>query len=224
VVSAGGDATKPLRHAAALGADEVAFIQLDPSELDPSASDHHVVATLLAAYVRSSGGADLVLCGRQASDDDQGVVPALIGEALEMPVVTVARAIERADAAGEPNLRVTRVTADGDEVVEVATPAVVTISNELGEPRYPTAANTLRARRVQPAVVSLSDLSLDEAELAPRAVLARQFVPKVEGHCEWVSGDTASEVAERLVARLREDGVLPRAGSPSGQATTDPGT
>ena len=41
------------------------------------------VLWLLAAFVASRGGAELVLCGRQASDDDQGVVPALLAEAKE---------------------------------------------------------------------------------------------------------------------------------------------
>ena len=107
------------------------------------ASDCHVVANLLSAYIRTSGGADLVFCGRQASDDDQGVVPALIGETLEMPVVPLARAIE----VNGNTVKVTRVTPDGDEVVEGNTPAVVTISNELGEPRFPTARAKMAARK-----------------------------------------------------------------------------
>ena len=163
------------------------------------------MATLLSAYIRSQGGADLVLCGRQASDDDQGVVPARIGEALGMPVVTIARRVELVDGS---TLRVTRVTPDGDEVVETATPAVVTISNELGEPRYPTAAAKLKARRVKPTVVSPDDLSLGADALAPRVVLTRQFVPTVQGNCEIIAGDTPAELADRLVARLREDKVL----------------
>ncbi len=92
------------------------------------------------------GGADLVLCGRQASDDDQGVVPALIGERLGAPVVTVARSVEIADAA-RPTVRVVRVTPDGDETVLVDAPVVVTISNELGPPRYPTMAGRMAARK-----------------------------------------------------------------------------
>lgn len=201
VVSVGSDPAIPLRHAAALGADEVAAIT--PPSPEP---DSHTVATLLAGYIRSLGDADLVLCGRQASDDDQGVVPALIGELLEMPVVAIARSVEHTDA---ETLRVTRVTPDGDEIVETAVPAVVTISNELGDPRYPTAASKLKARRVQPAVVSAGELSLDEDALAPRVVLTRQFVPTVQGNCEFISGDTPAELADRLVARLREDKLLP---------------
>ena len=200
VVSLGTDPSNLLKHAAALGADEVAAI--DPPASEP---DSHAVATLLSAYIRSQGGADLVLCGRQASDDDQGVVPARIGEALGMPVVTIARRVELVDGA---TLRVTRVTPDGDEVVETGTPAVVTISNELGEPRYPTAAAKLKARRVKPTVVSPDDLSLGVDALAPRVVLTRQFVPTIQGNCEIIAGDTPAELADRLVARLREDKVL----------------
>jgi electron transfer flavoprotein beta subunit len=198
VVSAGvGDGSEILKHAAALGADEIVAIPLDPT-----ATDHHGLARLLAAYVRSSGGAGVVLCGRQASDDDQGVVPALMGELLGMPVVTVARSLE---AIGDAALRVVRVTPDGDETVEVSCPAIVTISNELGQPRYPTMAGRMAARKKRATVVQLESLGV--ADLLPRVVLVRQFVPAVKGECEMIPG-TPAEAAARLVARLRADSVL----------------
>jgi electron transfer flavoprotein beta subunit len=203
VVSAGADPANILKQAAALGADEIAAIPLD------AATDGHVIARALSAYIRSTGGADLVLCGRQASDDDQGVVPALIGEALEMPVVTIARALELVDLVDGPGLRVTRVTPDGDEVVETLRPAVVTISNELGEPRYPTAAKKIAARRMKPSIVSPEDLGLGPEDLRPRVRVVRQLVPTVQGHCEFISGETPGELASRLVDRLREEGVVP---------------
>ncbi|UCE87063.1 MAG: electron transfer flavoprotein subunit beta/FixA family protein [Deltaproteobacteria bacterium] len=204
VVSAGAEVDTLLKHAAALGADEIAAIPIDAS-----AVDHHATAALLAAYIRSSGGADLVLCGRQASDDDQGVVPALIGESLGMPVVTIARALELRDADGGRALRVTRVTPDGDEIVEVGCPALVTISNELGEPRYPTTARKLAARRMKPTVVPIEDLGVSAGDLEPRVTLARQFVPTVDGSCEFIEGASPAELAKRLIERLREDRVLP---------------
>jgi len=199
VVSVGPDPATILKHAAALGADEIAAVPME----DPS-PDYHVVATLLAAYVRSSGGADLVLCGRQASDDDQGVVPALICEALEMPLVTNARAVEQVDA----TFRITRVTPDGDEVVEVSAPAVVTVSNELGEPRYPTAAKKMAARRMKPEIITPEGLSLSADALRSRVVARRQFVPTVSGDCEFLSGETPAELADALIARLRQDSVI----------------
>jgi electron transfer flavoprotein beta subunit len=198
VVSVGvAEGSEILKHAAALGADEIVAIPLDPAT-----TDHHGVARLLAAWVRSSGGAGIVLCGRQASDDDQGVVPALMGELLDMPVVTVARSLE---ALGEGALRVVRVTPDGDETVEVSCPAIVTISNELGTPRYPTMAGRMAARKKKATVVQPDALGV--SDLRPRVVLARQFVPAVKGACEIIGGSPA-EAAASLVARLRAESVL----------------
>ena len=198
VISAGSDPEKMLKHAAALGAEELIAIQVDPEVLD-----YHAFARLLAAQIESMGGADLVLCGRQASDDDQGVVPALIGEFLTMPVVTVARAVEFDNG----RVKVTRVTPEGDQLVSVACPAVVTVSNELGDPRYPSAAAKVKARRVKPTVVQPMDLGLDEADLAPRVMITRQFVPEIQGHCEFLKGEPA-EVANELVERLKADSIL----------------
>jgi electron transfer flavoprotein beta subunit len=203
VVSVGRDSTDILKHAAALGADEIACISVDPSTLDA-----HGIACLLAAYVRQSGGADLVLCGRQASDDDQGVVPAIISERLGIPAITIARAIELVQSSDGLAVRVTRVTPDGDAVVEARCPAVVTISNELGTPRYPTAAKRMAARRVHPKLVSVDDLSVSAEDLQPRVKLVRQFVPRVQGKCEILSGATPADVADQLIARLRADSVI----------------
>lgn len=197
-VSIGQELKSLLRHCAALGADEVVSIEADLNKLD-----HHVVANILAAYISNSGGADLVLCGRQASDDDQGVVPALIGEKLDMPTVTLARTIEVKGA----DLRVTRVTSEGDEIVEGATPAIVTISNELGEPRFPTAKAKMAARRKKPLDISISDLSLSADDLIPQAVLTKQYVPEVHGNCEFIEG-SPSEAAKTLLEKLRAEDVI----------------
>jgi len=199
VLSIGPNPDKILKHCGALGANELVAVKVEEGALD-----YHVVAAVISAQIAKSGGADLVLCGRQASDDDQGVVPALVAEKLGMPLVTFARDVESV----ESNLKVTRVTPDGDEVVEVAGAAVVTVSNELGDPRYPTAAAKIKARRMKPEQVALSDLGLADADLAPRAVLEKQFVPEIQGNCEFVEGGSAAEVADKLMARLRDESLL----------------
>lgn len=202
-VSAGEDPGALLKHAAALGADEIVSLPLKAADADCA-----VVANLLAAAIRARGGADLVLCGRQASDDDQGVVPALLAESLGMTLVTIARAVSVVDGRDGPAVEVTRVTPDGDEVVECDCPAVVTISNELGQPRYPTAARAMAARRMQPSVFSTEDLGLSADDLRPRAELVRLFVPSVQGNCEFITGDSPAQVAERLMERLRAERLI----------------
>jgi electron transfer flavoprotein beta subunit len=197
-VTIGKDAKALLKHCAAMGADDIVHIDAGDTSLDC-----HVVANILSAYIRSSGGADMVLCGRQASDDDQGVVPALIGETLDMPVVPLARAIE----VNGNTVKVTRVTPDGDEVVEGNTPAVITISNELGEPRFPTARAKMAARKKKPTVVAVNDLGLSAEDLTAKVVLSKQLVPQVQGSCEFLEGSPA-EVAQTLMEKLRADSVL----------------
>jgi electron transfer flavoprotein beta subunit len=198
VASVGENPGAILKHAAALGADEI--VHINPQH----ETDCSGVAALLAAYIQTSGGADLVLCGRQASDDDQGVVPPVLAERLDMPLVTIARDVAVESGA----VRVIRVTPEGDEVVEADLPAVVTVSNELGAPRYPTAARSLQARRMAPKVVSAQDLGLSTEVLAPRVTLERLTVPSVQGNCQFLNGASAAESARTLVALLREERLL----------------
>jgi len=202
VVTVASDATAVLRHAASLGADEVAAI-----EPPASGVDWQMIAALLAGYVRSVGGADLVLCGRQASDDDQGVVPALLGEMLGMPIVTIAREIDSVGSPEVPAVRITRVTPDGDEVIEAECPCVVTISSELGTPRYPTMPMKMAARRVKPTEVRADALGSSGDALTPRVVPIRQYVPTVKGECELIAG-SAPEAAEKLIGLLVAERVL----------------
>ena len=76
---------------------------------------------------------DLIIAGRQAVDWDMGVVGSTIAEILGLPVITLAKEVKLDGG----KVTVERVLLDGFETMEAPTPAVVTVSNELGEPRYP---------------------------------------------------------------------------------------
>lgn len=192
-VTIGTDPGGMLKHCAAMGADEI--VAIDPGSLE---LDGPGVAAVLAAWIRQSGGAELVLCGRQASDDDQGVVPLLLAEGLGHAVSTLARDLAFADGL----LTVTRATPEGDEVVRGRLPALVTVSNELGAPRFPTAKAKMAARKMAATVVGIADLGLEAAALAPSIVLQRQYVPQVQGNCEFISG-SPGEIAKALMERIR---------------------
>jgi electron transfer flavoprotein beta subunit len=201
VVSVAAKSGDMLKHAASLGADEIVQIDVGDAPLDV-----HAVARLLCAYITKTGGADLVLCGRQASDDDQGVVPALIAERLDTALITVARSVTM--SADAKTVRVVRVTPEGDETAEAACPAVVTVSNELGTPRYPTMQAKLKARKMQPTSLTPEDLGVAAGEIRALVEMVKQFVPTVRGGCEMIEGASAAERAERLLAKLAEQGAL----------------
>lgn len=197
VISAGKDfvldvVKKPL----SMGADELVLIKDDALE----GADPYTTAQVLAAAVRRIGDYDLILCGRQASDFDQAQVPLALAELLGLPAITVARGVEVKDG----RVVVERVIPDGVEVAEAPLPAVVTVSNELGQPRYPNLRMIMMAARKQPTYWSLADLGLDPSSLQPVVQVVDLFVPTSEKQCEFIEGETEEEKGRNLARKLRE--------------------
>ena len=190
-----------LRSAFAMGADQAVLIA-DP---EFQGYDGLAIARVLARAIERLGGADLVLCGRQASDDDQGVVGPALAEILGVPSASIARDVT---ARGDNAVRVTRATPDGDEVVALELPALVTVSNELGKPRLPGARAMMESRRQRPAVWSAADLGIDTDEVASHIQGVGLSVREVHGECEFIPGESVSEKAATLAQRLHEDGVI----------------
>jgi electron transfer flavoprotein beta subunit len=86
-------------------------------------------------------------------------------------------------------------------------PCVVTVSNELGEPRYPKLPQIMQAARKQVTTWTAADLGLgaDEAGAAgSRLTLERLFIPEVNSHVELIDGEGPEEMAVNLARKLRE--------------------
>ena len=188
---------KPL----SMGADELVLLQDDSFE---NTIDSFFTAQVLTTAVNKLGGFDLIICGRQASDWDNAQVPLGVAELLGLSTVALGKKVE---VVGDKVL-VERVTPDGYEVVEAPLPALVTVSNELGQPRYPTLRGIMAATRKRPVVWSASDLEMDAAQLEPRVTLHNLFVPVREQQCEIVGGEDAADAGRQLALRLREAKII----------------
>jgi len=200
VLCLGPDAARDaVKKALAMGADE--GIQLTDKAFEDG--DSFATARALAAAIKKLEPFDLVICGRQAPDWDVGVTPSVIAELLGLPCITVAREVKVSDG----TLQVERVLLDGFETVEASLPAVVTVSNELGEPRYPQLRQIMAAAKKPVAVWALADLGLDPSQVGVAGSLLsldRLYVPVHEAKCEFIEGETADEAAEKLASMLRE--------------------
>ena len=183
---------KPL----SMGADELVLVE----DASLAALDPFATAFVLSEAIRKIGPFDLVLCGRQASDWDNAHVPLGLAEALGLPCITTAQKVEVTGS----RVTVERVLPDGFEVVEAETPALVTVSNELGQPRYPTLRGIMAAGRKQPMVWTASELGLDPAKLEPRVVVKDLFIPAADRECEFIEADSEAEAGSLLAQRLRE--------------------
>jgi len=184
---------KPL----SMGADELVLLQDDVFE---NTIDSFLTAQLLAAAVRKLGGFDLIICGRQASDWDNAQVPLGVAEILGLSCISLGRKVDVQDG----KVRVERIIPDGYEVVEAPLPALVTVSNELGQPRYPTLRGIMAATRKQPTIWSAADLELDASQSEPRVVLRELFVPVSDPKCEFIEGEDAADAGRALAVKLRE--------------------
>ncbi|RPJ32520.1 MAG: electron transfer flavoprotein beta subunit/FixA family protein [Planctomycetaceae bacterium] len=190
-----------MRKLLAMGADELVLVQ-DPA-IDDTV-DSRVTAQLLSAAIRKIGEFDLILCGRQASDWDNAQVPLMLTEELGVPCITIAKKIEVSDAI----VRVERVIPEGHEIIEAPLPALITVSNELGLPRYPTMRAIMAANRKRPALWKLSDVGVDPAALQPGLQLVDLFVPVQDQACEFLEGSDEREIANTLFQKLRDGRLI----------------
>jgi electron transfer flavoprotein beta subunit len=191
----GAEARDTLKRAIAMGADGAVHVN-DPALAD---ADSRTTATVLAAAIKKIGEYDLILAGRQASDTDAGQVPLGVAELLDLPSVAPAIAIEPSGA----GLKVNRMIEDGYQSVEVGLPAVVAVSSEIGEPRYPPLRGIMAAGRAQIPVWTASDVGVDVGG-SKRATLRRLYVEQREAKVDLIEADSPEEAGIALADRLRE--------------------
>jgi electron transfer flavoprotein beta subunit len=185
---------KPL----SMGADELVLLQDDAFR---NSVDSFFTVQLLTAAIKKLGGFDLIICGRQASDWDNAQVPLGVAETLGMACITLGKKVDVQDG----KVIVERLAPDGYDVVEAQLPALVTVSNELGQPRYPTLRGIMAATRKRPTVWTSGDLDIDAERLEPRITLHDLFIPERNQACELIEGDDDADAARKLALRLRED-------------------
>ena len=200
VVTMGDDSARVgIKGELAKGADEGVLLA------DPAFKGADAVSTArtLAAAIRKIGNADLVIAGRQAADGDLGVVGLGVAELLGLPAITYG-----CDVAVEgETLRVVRVLEDGTETVEARLPALVTISHELGKPRYAGLRETMRAARKPVHAWGAADLDLDAGDVGAagaRRELHRLYIPDRTIECDMIEGETPEAIAAALAGRMKE--------------------
>ena len=131
-------------------------------------------------------------------------VPLGVAELLGLPTVTIVQKIE----VGNGGIVVEKSLTDGYEVVEAPLPAVVTITNEFGEPRYPTLRGIMTASRKTPTIWSVEDIGLSPDDLSPKLELTELFIPVSDRQCEYIVGEDEADAGRKLALRLREEKLI----------------
>ena len=189
VVSVGSaDAQQQLRTGLAMGADRAILVD-SGGKIDALS-----VARVFKALAEKEG-ADLVMLGKQAIDDDNNQIPQMLGAIWDRPQATYASEVK----IDGNTARVVREVDAGLETIEVDLPAVISTDLRLNEPRYVKLPDIMKAKKKPLDEMALADLGVE----AGPAIKELKFVPP-EGRQRGV---TVNDVAE-LVAALKDKGLV----------------
>ncbi|MFL5736186.1 MAG: electron transfer flavoprotein subunit beta/FixA family protein [Actinomycetota bacterium] len=152
------EGTTAIRRALAMGAAGAVLV----SDRALRGADALGTARVLAAAAKRQPF-DLAIAGIESSDGYTGTVPVTVAELLGVPSVSAVRSLEL----WEDGVRIERQTETGTETVAAPLPALVTVTAGANEPRYPNLKGIMAAKSKPFETLSLSDLGVDVALVAP---------------------------------------------------------
>ncbi|MBI3739437.1 MAG: electron transfer flavoprotein subunit beta/FixA family protein [Chloroflexi bacterium] len=188
-----------LKHALAMGADDAILI----SDAALAKLDTQGAARVLAAAINKIGGVEMVVFGRQTLDDGSGITAAQTARVLGWPMLGLAGQI-KVDAG---SVHVSRVIEEGRQNVNSKLPAVLSVVQSIGEPRYPSFMGIRKASKAEIPIWSLNDIGLSApAQMVSRAELITP--PSRDVTCEIITGESPAEIAEVLADKILAEKVL----------------
>ena len=180
VLSVGGvDYEQIIRKALAIGAD-------DAVRIDAPESDALSVSTHIANYAKDKGF-DLILCGKETINYNGSVVPGMVAELLDMPLVALAAKLDVTNGVATCEREVT----GGMEVLEVNLPAVISAAKGMAEQRIPNMRGIMAARTKALEVVSVENTTATTS-------VNNYELPPAKSACKYVDPANAAELITLL--------------------------
>lgn len=175
-------------EALAMGADEAVSIK--------GKRDHLFDSKAIADEIRKEEF-DLIICGDSSVDSYSSQMGPRVAEELGVPVVTYVNKLEVLDG----KIKAERSLEDYYEIVEVEFPALVTVTREINEPRFPAVLQIMRASRKPYSVkeaeegeIGLEILDLKAPEMKRKNLLIKK--------------ENLEEAVKELIELLRREGAI----------------
>jgi len=182
-----------LRTALAMGADKAVLIDSDTAGAE---LDEYAVSHILAAAARKFPF-DLILCGNSTIDGGSAQTGPRLAELLDIPHVMAVTKVELLDGKA-----IVERDVEGDtEKIEAALPVLLTTQQGLNEPRYPTTAGNLKAKRKPLDILSVADLAVDAELIKSKTERIELALPKPKKAGQILSG-TLNEQVKQLAHLL----------------------
>ena len=187
VLSVGPERTvSAIRSALAMGADDAVLVKTEDKYMDSSAIAKALVETLKDMEY------DLILCGKQAVDDDALQIGPMVAELMDLPCATQIAELNIEDGKAE----VKREIEGGTEVIDISLPAILTAEKGLNEPRYPALRGIMMAKRKN---IEEKEVAIDDAKIN---IINIEYPPSRQAG--KIVGEGADAVPE-LIKLLRDE-------------------
>lgn len=191
-----------IRTGLAMGADDA--FHLDDPAFD--GSDALAAAKALAEQIKKMQQYDIIFCGKQAIDDDQGQVGVALAEYLNLPHASLVTKVEV--AADKKSVKVNRQIVGGEEILELSLPCVITAQKGLNEPRYASLPGIMKAKKKPLAPVKAADLGLAAGAVGAAGAKSKGVkfsLPAARTAAKLIQGESPEEKAVKLAKALREE-------------------
>ena len=190
------DAADAVKKALQMGADKGIHVNDDAI----AGSDALATSLVLAEAIKKAGQADLVLFGLASTDGGMSVIPAMVAERLGLPQVTQVSTLEV--SGGQVTGR--RDSDTASETYVSALPAVVSVTDQINEPRYPSFKGIMAAKKKPVEELTLADLGVDAGQVglansATKVLSTTKRPPREQGEVITDEGDGGKKLVEFLV-------------------------
>ena len=191
-------AADAIRKALSMGADRAVHLSDDAL----AGSDAVQTARALAQVLKTLPGVDLIVAGNGASDGRVAAVPAMVADILDLPALTHARQI----TVDGTTVTVRRETDRGAVGLTAELPAVISVSEKINEPRYPSFKGIMAAKKKPVTQLSVADAGIGAAEAGLASALTKVTSvtprpPKSAGAKTTDDGDGGAQIAAYLAAQ-----------------------
>ncbi len=155
------DAVDAVRKGLQMGADEAVHVVDDAIAGSDAVGTARVLAAAVQHVGRQTGEVDLVVTGMAGLDGLTSLLPTALAQLLDVPALPLAAEL----TVDGDTVRVRRNLDHATEVLEASLPALVSVTDQANEPRYPNFKGIMAARKKQVTTLTLADLGLDASSV-----------------------------------------------------------
>lgn len=191
------DAKEVVIKGLAMGADRGLIVD----STDVAGADSLVCAKVLAKMIDKEQP-NIVLCGRQAIDDDNMHVGTMLAEILDWPHINV---INKLELSGETATVEREIEGGQSEVYEVSLPAIFGANKALNQPRYAALPGIMKAKRKPFDINPAADYLPEVASMAAGTEILSFQYPEEKPSGQIFKGEAVSDMVDKLVDKLQKE-------------------